>query len=442
MHTGEKNRNQYGVRFFTRTDQLPDGAALKKADRSYNLNFDAELLGNQRHQLLVNTTYRYLKVIRSYLSDRKGESTLLGRVAYQVSEWKGALTGNVLYELGTGQEQRRDFTYLEVPAGQGEYTWFDYDNDGIQQLAEFEIARFRDQARFIRVLLPTNDYVKAAYTTFNYNFTVSPHAAWSNVAGHPVRKILSLLSMQTSLQTSQRSIATKSVQFNPIKQNLQDTALVSANTAMGNTVSFNRQSSLWGIDLASFRSTAKALLTYGYESTAKRDWNLKGRWMPGKTISLDFLYRLGAQELFTPSFENRNYSINYKIAEPRISYLSGTVFRLQGSYKYEQKNNKAQYGGQKAMLHSLNLESKYNVLQNSTVSGRFVFNTIRFNDKTHSPVAYVMLDGLLPGRNLLWNLEFTKRLLNNVELDFQYDGRQPARSKAVHTGRASLRALF
>ncbi len=442
LHTGEQHRNQYGFRFFTRTDHLPDGAKLQKADKSYNLNFESELLSNPRHQLVLSTTYRYLKVIRSYLSEQKGESTLLGRAAYQIAEWKGALTGTVLYELGTGQEQRRDFTYLEVPSGQGEYAWIDYDKDGIQELAEFEVAVFRDQAQFVRVWVPTNDYIKAAYTTFNYNFALSPHAAWDATTTSAVKKILSRFSMQTSLQTTQRSIATKAIHLNPLKQNLQDTALISENTTTGNTFSFNRQSSDWGLDLASFQTTAKALLAYGFESRKTNEWNLKGRWMPYRTINLDFILRSGAQKLLTPSFENRNYSIDYKIAEPKLSYLSGTVFRLQGSYKYERKNNMANYGGQKAVLHSLILESKYNVLQNSSMSGRFVFNTIRFNDKTASPVAYIMLDGLLPGKNLLWNLAFSKRLINNVELDFQYDGRHPARSKTVHTGRASLRALF
>ena len=53
-----------------------------------------------------------------------------------------------------------------------------------------------------------------------------------------------------------------------------------------------------------------------------------------------------------------------------------------------------------------------------------------------------MLEGLLPGQNLLWNLSLTKRLINNLEISIEYEGRKPAETRVINTGRASIRALL
>lgn len=441
LKSDESKKNKFGISFFTRSDKYPLNKELTRGDRSYNTNIEMQLLQNQHHQVLLSTTYRVLKVYNKLVSQQKDERTILGRTEYLVNEFKGLLTGNVLYELGTGQEQRRDFTFFEVPAGQGEYTWIDYNNDGIAQLNEFEIAIYRDQAKYIRIFTPTNVFVKANYTTVNYSLALNPRAVIKQ-DGKKFGKFVSRFNFQTSMQKSKKNIARGDFEFNPFKSNVLDTSLLTLNTSLLNSISFNRYSTKWGLDFSNVQNTGKALLTYGYESRKQEDWAAKLRINLSNTFTFDVNNRKGFLALYTPSFGNRNYELDIFSTEPRISFVRGTVFRIQTSYRLESKKNAPAYGGEKSTSNSLNLESKYNVLQNSSINARFTYSNIQYKGATNTTVSYIILDALLPGSNYLWYLEFTKRLFGNLEMNLQYDGRKPGSTRSIHTGRASLRALF
>jgi hypothetical protein len=150
-------------------------------------------------------------------------------------------------------------------------------------------------------------------------------------------------------------------------------------------------------------------------------------------------------DLLTPSFANRNYTIEESVVEPSLSYVYATKVRVTLSYLYSQKQNKVGFS-ENAKTNALNADIKYNALASSTIAAKFSLNSILFNyipgGDPNSTVGYILLDGLMPGKNYLWNLEFTKRLKGNLELSFQYDGRKPGSTRTVHIGRASLRALF
>ena len=312
----------------------------------------------------------------------------------------------------------------------------------MQQLNEFELAAFVDQAKFIRVFTPTNEFIKANFITFNYSLNINPRSLLTSPDLKGIKKLLSRLNLITSFQTSKKSIAKGSFEFNPFKYGVNDTALITLNTTILNTLSYNRYSSKWGIDFSNLRNTGKSLLTYGYESRKLNDWLMKWRWNISRAFSLTVNGKKGLSALYTPQFANRNYQLSIYSAEPFLTFIKGTSFRLVTSYKYDSKKNLPLYGGEKSISHSVNVESKYNILQNSSINGKFTFNNIEYDFPANTTVSYIMLDGLLPGKNYLWSLGFSKRLLNNLELNFQYDGRKAGTSKTVHIGRAAITALF
>jgi hypothetical protein len=135
------------------------------------------------------------------------------------------------------------------------------------------------------------------------------------------------------------------------------------------------------------------------------------------------------------------------LIEPKITFIRGTVFRFVTGYSYDNKKNDTAFnGGQKSISNALNFETKYNVLKSGSLGATFTYNKIAFTstypNDVNSTVGYVMLNGLMPGKNYLWNLNFTKTLLNNLEMRIEYEGRKAGDSRTIHRGTASINALF
>ena len=221
--------------------------------------------------------------------------------------------------------------------------------------------------------------------------------------------------------------------------------MVSLNSFLSNTIYFNRTNVKWGSDLTQKISRGKTLLNYGFESRLLKELSLRLRWNVSRSISLTMSNQNRIQELSTPKFSNRNYRISEFSIGPNLSYIYGTKLRLSLVYDYTQKQNQLGFA-EKAIDHSIGMDARYNVLGNSILNGKITMDKIIFSSlpgaTTNSTVGYVLLDGLLPGTNFLWNLDLTKKLAGNIELNLQYEGRKPSATRTIHTGRASLRAIF
>jgi hypothetical protein len=438
--------DKWSITFMKRNDLLPSKKILQQVNNSNNLNVTTTLVSNDKHKFIFSGTYRSLHVADTILSKVKEDKTLLARAEYFVNEMKGFINGSILYEVGAGQEQKREYTYVEVQQGQGFYSWIDYNSNGIQELNEFEEAIFPDQKRYIRIFTPSNQYVKANYLQFNYSIDLEPSTILDTKNKSTINTILLRSNTSSSLQINSKQIAANDFLFNPFQRNIVDTTLITLNYFFTNSYFYNRTSSKFGLEFTHSKSAIKSILSFGFESRNLRTILTKLRAGINRNFVASLTLKQLKNELATQAlkFENRNYNVLQNIIEPSITYNYKSNIRATVSYAYTNKINRIDLK-EKAISNSLNAEVKYNILSGSSIAGKFTYSDIVFNGPSsskNSTVGYLLLDALQPGKNLLWNIDFTKRIGRGAEISFQYDGRKPASTKVIHLGRASLRFIF
>jgi hypothetical protein len=126
---------------------------------------------------------------------------------------------------------------------------------------------------------------------------------------------------------------------------------------------------------------------------------------------------------------------------PKISYL----FSQNASWDiFYEIYNKANQIGQKELLNQTRLGTSFSYASEKklTVNGEFSLYENTFTGDPNSPVAFQMLEGLQPGRNMTWRLLLQKNLTQYLDININYQARKSETSQTIHNGNIQLRAYF
>ena len=437
-------KNNFTAEYTHRNDKAIQHNAFARSTEGHTFSLNGTISSLRNHEIHATATYRILDIKDTSITKLKPDENLLGRVEYNFSVIKGFITGNILYEFGSGQEQKREFAYVQVPAGQGLYVWRDYNQDSLKQLNEFELAIFPDEKLYIKVFTPTNQYVKAKYSLYNQSVSINPKALFNQSTLTLIPKFVSLFFVQSVVQLNNRFVGKEGIaQYNPFINSFDDSLLINNASSIINSVFFNRFNSSWGLDYINTLAGGKTLLNYGIDARKNVEQQLRGRYNLSKQLTFSVGIKSGSKKFRSQFLENRNYDITYQSAEPSITILlMKNQFRISTGYKYDIRLNAKDLGGEKAKADNINLELKYNILGSGALNARATFSNIAYTGTENSGVSYTMLDGLQKGKNWLWQASFNKRVSKNIEMNLEYEGRKPASGDIIHTGRASVRAIF
>lgn len=433
--------NKFRVFYKERTDRLAKSNSISRATNAKNPGVSFELNKNKNHRVRVRSMLRSLTILDSSLTAIKPDNTLLNRLEYNLRMLKGGIKLSSFYEIGSGLELKKQFAYIEVPAGQGIYTWVDYNDDGVKDLNEFEIAAFPDQATYIRVFTPSNEYVKVFSNQFNESLSINPRFFIKSKKGFLsfVKRFNTQTSMRKERKTSLQDFREIS---NPFLTNIADTALRSLTSSFRNSSYFNRSNPKFGIEHTFISSQLKLLLVNGFDSRDRKSNQLKFRW----NFTRKLMIQLEGEEEFKLNTSDyaptRNFELRNRMSEVKLTVQPSTTLRASLLANYKEKLNAKDLGGEQAFITNVGLELRYNQLKKGSVNANFNYVQIHYVGSANTSVAFEMLEALQPGSNFTWNLSYQRTLANNLQVSLNYTGRKTEENRPIHTGGVQVRAFF
>ncbi len=439
---GDSTSGEFRLSYRERLDgrsNLSQFATAAKA-KTASIEWSKKNWKNQRLLLIGN--YRVLAIVDSTLINQQPENTTNGRIDHEWRFAKNAVQLTTFYEVGAGLELKKAFIYIKVNDGQGVYTWVDYNGDNIKDLNEFEIAAYADQASYIRVFTPSNEYSKTYSNEFNQSLTIRPERLWAS-SNNRLKKQLARFSTQSRLRIQRKTAFFEGINaYNPFVGRIDNQDIISATTNMKHTVYFNRTSAVFSADYSYDVSQSKLLLATGYDGKYKASHSINGRYTFHKEWSVLQSFETGEKQSIVDYTTGRNYQLNYFIWKPSLVFQPSTTLRLSLDARYSKKQNAINLGGESATVKDIGCTVKYNQAQKGSLQVQLNVVQIDFIGNANSPLGFELLEALKAGKNAIWSVGYQRTISKSLQLAIQYSGRKSQLSPFVHAGGMELKAFF
>ena len=393
---------------------------------------DAKIIQTERTNLSLFANYRETEDAFS-----ENQKALNSKIIYNQRFFKNFITLGTSYETSSGNVAQQDFIYVEVEAGQGFYTWIDYNDNGIQEFDEFEVAEYQDQANFLRVPLPNLQFIATQSAKINQSITLNANQ-WSNKTG--LKKVLSHFYNQFFLSSrNELERARNSFNLNPF--NMSKDKQISINFTIKNSLYFNRGLQKFSTTYTFAKAENKQQYSIGSQDTDTNYQQIDFQHKIGKFWLVDLQGKLSENKLETENFNNRNYEIDVIAFQPKISYVLNNDNRFAAFYHMKNKENiLAEF--EKLKQQKIGIEYFYTGKSTSQFNANFTTFFNDFSGNPNSPVGYQMLEGLQEGTNYTWTFLWNKKLNSFLNVTLNYKGRKSLNFKTIHTGTINLKAVF
>lgn len=421
---------EIGAQFHS-NDSL-SGTALKRVNNSKTYFVNSQLIKAKKAQLKLYANYRTI----DYIAGNKTEA-LNSRLTYNQQLFNQFVIWQTDYQNTSGNIPQHDYTYVETEVGQGFYTWIDYNENGLQELDEFEVAQYVDQANFLRIALPNITYLPTQEVKLQQSIQLN-FSKWSQKKG--IKKILSHWYNRFNILAQNNKLRNGSlINVNPF--DFDNLSILNNQFIIRNSLVFNRGKSHYTTTYNFTNSIQKIVQSFGSQENNLElhqlifQHRIKENWQ----IGLTGIHAINSTD--NEAFSNRNYHINELSIAPNIRYFFNKNHWLKAEYSSNKKDNKI--GGFESLdQQQVALNYQFSNKKQTSFSVEIKALKNLFSGDSFSAVGYQMLEGLQPDNNMTWNVLWSNKLNSFLYLNLNYNGRANAFSRTIHNGNIQLRANF
>jgi hypothetical protein len=440
----EKQKLEYNLSIGRRVDRIPDLSEFIPSTIGRDASLSGSYISKKNNRIGLNTTYRQLKVDTATISDDL-ENKLQSRIELDFDIWKRFIKSRTFYQIGTGQEQRREFQYLQVQAGNGIYIWNDYDTNGVKTLNEFEIASDLDRQRadYIKIYTPVSGFIATHSNKMSQTLELNPAVFYNKSNKSKNKPLYTRFNSISSIILDRKVLPTQFANFiNPFEQSLNDTALINSSQNFRTTLFYNRGNAKYSLDYTYINNSSKVLLTNGFDTRKSFDHLVNVRVNLGRIITLSGRAVVGDRLYLSQFFNSRSFNYTFIEAQPKIQFVFNNTYRIELRTKYYLANNAVLYGGEQSENIELGGEFKYTKAGKGSLKCGMSYVKVNYDGVASSTLGYELLRGLQNGNNATWNFGYQRTLANNIQVIVSYDGRKSEEAPVIHIGRVLARYLF
>ena len=441
LQSPKHEKFNFRIGYNQRRDHIPDGERFLQSTLAKEFQVSGKWQHGDNSRLVGDLIMRDLSVSDTQPTNITPKRTYLGRIDYDFSALNKAIRSNTSYQVGSGQQAKAEYEYLMVQKGTGQYIWLD-DGDGVQETFEFQISPVQDTADYIKIAIYNNEFVKTNDNSLNQNLRLegrnlfNPESLSKSKTKKLISKVSALLNVRINKKTEESGGGSS---FSPFNLSLQDSSLITYNSAINNTLFFNRGNPVFDIQVGNRKNTTRFTQVSGAEQSKLTENFTRIRWGLNRATDVILNVTEGSRSQTYDLFLDNSYVFDYYNLNPEINFRPRKNIRLILNYIFQNKKSKT---NDKAMSNEFSGELTWRQANKTNLTTGLGFIAVKYDGQANPNLELAMLDGLRAGKNYLWNLGLTRRMANNIDLIISYDGRRTGASRTIHTGRAQVKATF